>query len=119
LEYWVKNKSNDTFMLTCDVGSAAADGPGAMISINKKDPPAQSTVTIRTQGKNYQLFFDKSGKLNTDCHSCADNWVHLWSAIRRGKTMKVTYPHGEAATFSLQGASKALPKKACTPQFYN
>jgi hypothetical protein len=98
--------------------ACSEDDTSLYVSIRGRDPKPRSVVTFTIAGESFRLNTDIHGVLKTDSHVDADNFTALWSAMRKGQWMTVEFSKTERVTFTLQGASKVLPKRPCTPNFW-
>jgi hypothetical protein len=113
-EYGIKNDSRGGDSIRIDCGY---DHTYLHFSVGGKDPKPGVSVVINIGADEWSLRADREGNISTISHSDSSNYYALWAAMRAGKIMRVRFGTGESTVFSLVGASKALPRTACLPDF--
>ena len=123
VEYATVNAQGDAFRMDCDAGATGTGGASASLTINGQTPPPGSIAKINVTGlgddpAEFRFSVGESGQITTNCRECADNYLAMWRALRRGYDVIVTLEDGTTSTFSLKGTTNALAEKACVPDFY-
>jgi hypothetical protein len=117
MSYRVENGPGNAFEIDCNEGSTIGS-TGIDVTIIGAGPPPNSTVNMILDGDEIPMISDGRGSIGTDCHACADQFIYLWTHIRKSGTMLVQFANGASSKFSLNGAAKALGAKVCKTDFY-
>ena len=123
VEYATVNAQGDAFRMDCDAGATGTGGASASLTVNGQTPPLGSIAKINVTGlgddpAEFRFTVGEGGRIATNCRECADNYLSMWRALRRGYDAIVTLEDGATSTFSLKGTTSALAEEACVPDFY-
>ncbi len=110
-EYRVGTPGNSgtSMVLSCP----AAGSPFVTVQINGVLPPSGKLVGFKAAGRALAIRSADSGsiKINTDKDRTA--FRSLWSAVRAGSVLTISFPNGVTASLPLKGSARALPANPC------
>lgn len=98
---------------TCDVG-ADRNATGISFLLGGREPTGNSIV-LTFDNEDPQRFSLFKGKIISNCRVCADIYQVVVEKLKKHTSVHVLFENGDAARFTLRGASKAIGK--CTSDF--
>ncbi len=118
IEYSVHNDWDEKTYLTISDGSNGIDEKVQIfLAIDGEGVRPNGEITFSVDSVSIRMTADDGGSIATACHACAKNFDALWSLLRDGQTLRVSYD-GRSADFTLRGTSKILPKNPPVADFY-
>jgi len=119
-EHTILGGTDSLFRITCDVSAsdeAAATKYGLLssldIRIRGEEPPANSTVLIRIDGRNFKFSTDEFRTIETFNRAARSRYHAMWRAMIKGRAMRVIFSDGRSLPFSLLGARDTLGPNPC------
>ncbi|MDP4021906.1 hypothetical protein Q8W71_04645 [Methylobacterium sp. NEAU 140] len=120
VEHTVRSGLGNSFIISCDESASDQGEPkktSIYVELAGKAPRPNTGVVVALDKDKFNLNTDAQGGIPTDCRACSDNFRMMWTKLRKATTMVVTLADGRSATFSLNGAARALSLKPCTTGF--
>jgi len=113
-EYGYSSPDVGKVYIACDEGSGF--GTSVSFTLQRSEPKAGEAILLETERESFEFSADSQGNLATDSHVGSDIFGALWAALRRDKTLTVSFG-GKSAKFPLTGSAKVLPPIACETDF--
>jgi hypothetical protein len=113
-EYGIHNDSadSDTIYIAC-----GEEQTYISFRVGGVEPREGSIVIVTIGPDEFELSVNQWGNFPTGSHVDSENFRALWDAARSGQFMRVRLATGQSTVFTLKGAAKTLPKKACKTDF--
>lgn len=111
-EYAIENDSakSDYFYIACDDAGDAT----IMFTVSTREPEPGSSVVVTIGARDYELPVAEDRLFHTHSRADSDTFGALWDDIRSSSgSMRVRLASGEAASFTLEGAAKEMPREHC------
>lgn len=106
-ELSIDHGPGNAFTINC--AESAMRGASIAISIAGKRPEPNSEIRIYVDNEEFQFFTDGMRWIETDSRAASDNFTALWRALRKGRSLRVTFARDMASsTFSTVGAAQVL-----------
>ncbi|WEK50968.1 MAG: hypothetical protein P0Y66_02510 [Candidatus Kaistia colombiensis] len=108
-----KGPGNQIYV-TCDDG-AGREATGIRFML-LGDGPTGSSVQLTFDGEDPEDYSIWDGQVKSSCHACAGTYDVVIAKMKKHRSVHVRFENGNAARFTLKGASKAIGK--CVADFY-
>ena len=113
-EYGYTKSSGDAVYIACDQGSGF--GTSMSFSISGDEPRPGQLVTVTIDGDQIEFAADHRGRLGTSSRVDDDIFRSIWTKIRTGNRMSVSFGSRQAI-FPLAGSSRILEEESCDTDF--
>jgi hypothetical protein len=97
----------DAIQIVCAPGE-----PRLRVLVGSARPKPRDLVKFVIDGTEWDLFTNDDQEVTPQGQD-GGSFIGLWNGLRRGQAVRVRLASGGAATFSLRGAARVLPRQPC------
>lgn len=101
----VTSSAGNRIYVACDCGSGRP--PSINFELIGRSPQG-SRIFLTFDAQNAEDIWVENGRISANCRACAGNFDYVLDLFRRHNRVRVMAQNGDAATFTLKGASRAL-----------